>query len=494
MKEAARTNFTKPLVTRICVCCKEKVPDPRQFPCGCFWCRNCLERYLEFRIAESYRWPPMCCQFVLRDEDVEWIQSSTILEEYRKIDREKRKKPPLYCSQEQCKAILDTQNTIEGSDIIVCDKCKSKTCQKCHQGHEPIESGCKGPPKDAKLEALIRREGWQKCSRCNYTISRTTGCSHMTCYCGHEFCYNCGSTWRTCDCTGNLDDALYVLQQPRRGPLIEIERDAVRLIGRQDIINYAREARRIRRQRAQEEEDRIKKENQHPGQTHDDHASSTPSEETYRLMDATPGQSQDLPYRQRPEPLIENPLRSFSPSRGLTPIPESSLATYPPQNAAVESLLDLLSLGGPPETGPYIDIVRPRRHRIQSPLPEVPEVPEVPDLSLPYRSAAQRALEATTIELPTRQPIAPPAGRNPRRSRRSRRSRRARRALAASRGDSSQIHDPLPTEQNTPTEPGSRPESTPQDEVLNAPSPSTPPSQLSPSTPSNPPAWSPRSH
>ncbi|KAI1648345.1 uncharacterized protein F4817DRAFT_364504, partial [Daldinia loculata] len=251
------------------------------------------------------------------------------------------------------------------------------------------------------------------------------------------------------------------------------------------LLNHLRktEPQRTNGQMSQEEKEmqRRKKENQHSGQRHDDHGPLTLSEEFYRRTDPIAGQSRYLPHRQRPEPLIENPLRLLSPNRVLTTTPESSTATLPPQNVAVDRLLNHLSYQGEiPEMNLDINTRRPRRYRrnrIQSLSPEVHN-PSASDRFLAQQTLeAQQTLAAITMELPIRQTVAPTAGRRP---------------FAASRGGFSQIRNPLPTGRSTPTEPGSQPESTPQDEMPHASSPSTPPSQLSPSMPSSPPLSSPR--
>lgn len=36
---------------------------------------------------------------------------------------------------------------------------------------------------------------YQKCKKCNCVIERNEGCPHMTCKCGHQFCYGCGTKW-----------------------------------------------------------------------------------------------------------------------------------------------------------------------------------------------------------------------------------------------------------------------------------------------------------
>lgn len=48
---------------------------------------------------------------------------------------------------------------------------------------------------DDALRQLMAMHGWKRCPQCGHCVERTTGCPHMVCRCGCEFCYNCGSRW-----------------------------------------------------------------------------------------------------------------------------------------------------------------------------------------------------------------------------------------------------------------------------------------------------------
>ncbi|RLN22338.1 uncharacterized protein C2845_PM07G05060 [Panicum miliaceum] len=59
-------------------------------------------------------------------------------------------------------------------------------------------------PEDARLENLAKTRLWRQCVKCRHMIELAEGCYHVTCVCGHEFCYTCGKEWKekkaTCSC------------------------------------------------------------------------------------------------------------------------------------------------------------------------------------------------------------------------------------------------------------------------------------------------------
>nr|GEU47122.1 zinc finger, C6HC-type [Tanacetum cinerariifolium] len=44
------------------------------------------------------------------------------------------------------------------------------------------------------MMGLAKNKKWKKCPRCSYYVELASGCLHIRCRCGHEFCYGCGKT------------------------------------------------------------------------------------------------------------------------------------------------------------------------------------------------------------------------------------------------------------------------------------------------------------
>ncbi|KAL3008630.1 hypothetical protein AAZX31_07G042800 [Glycine max] len=45
------------------------------------------------------------------------------------------------------------------------------------------------------LMELAKNKCWRRCPKCNFYVEKVDGCKHITCRCGNEFCYACGSSW-----------------------------------------------------------------------------------------------------------------------------------------------------------------------------------------------------------------------------------------------------------------------------------------------------------
>ncbi|RAH80840.1 hypothetical protein BO86DRAFT_419760 [Aspergillus japonicus CBS 114.51] len=103
----------------------------------------------------------------------------------------------IYCSNLDCgRFIPPAQITFNLAHCLACDKMTCSTCKSVfHQGED-----C---PEDMALAAtldLARSEGWQRCFSCRAVVQLGVGCHHITCTCQAQFCYLCGSRWKTCKC------------------------------------------------------------------------------------------------------------------------------------------------------------------------------------------------------------------------------------------------------------------------------------------------------
>ncbi|KAI1494591.1 hypothetical protein F5X96DRAFT_665683 [Biscogniauxia mediterranea] len=182
-----------------CDICAEEGQDTRQLECRHNLCKSCICSAVKAAVLNRTRWPPnCCCYYHPTEEDIAWAGGPEMLKTYRDINREFFRKNPTYCSRQQCSELLD-EDEPDREGMLTCKTCGTRTCTKCKQGsHE--EHGCVRFL-DPALEATIKNKGWQRCRLCWRVISLESGCNHMRCLCGFEFCYFCGKRWGMCNCT-----------------------------------------------------------------------------------------------------------------------------------------------------------------------------------------------------------------------------------------------------------------------------------------------------
>ncbi|KAM1309725.1 hypothetical protein ACFX13_006542 [Malus domestica] len=124
----------------------------------------------------------------------------------------------VYCPYPRCSALMSKRELlqdvksrdVELSGVRKCLKCQCLFCINCkvpwHRNRTCADYKRLNPhpPEDTKLKSLASTNLWRQCVKCNHMIELAEGCYHMTCRCGHEFCYNCGGEWKdkkaTCSC------------------------------------------------------------------------------------------------------------------------------------------------------------------------------------------------------------------------------------------------------------------------------------------------------
>jgi hypothetical protein len=125
-----------------------------------------------------------------------------------------------------------TQTTDHNSSVdtrrVFCDACRKSFCLVCRlpwnqivRGHRvgrinefndavdrpPTESHCfKSCTKygrrsfkknDISYNSVARAVGAKTCPRCTRRVTRDDGCNHITCPCGHHWCFVCEVAWNT---------------------------------------------------------------------------------------------------------------------------------------------------------------------------------------------------------------------------------------------------------------------------------------------------------
>ncbi|KAK6083493.1 IBR finger domain-containing protein [Seiridium cupressi] len=187
--------------TAECEVCSCSIMGPAaHLSCGHLYCEQCLEGYVKTSLGSGAQFPPRCCN----QEIPSFIISSTLRSPETRIKYYTRlledgTPNKTYCSNADCGRFISPRHIAAGN--ARCPYCEQTTCADCKgKGHA---GPCAEDAGTAQLLALGKTEGWQRCNACQSMVQRTSGCSHMSCWCGSDFCYTCGSAWDTCSC---LDD------------------------------------------------------------------------------------------------------------------------------------------------------------------------------------------------------------------------------------------------------------------------------------------------
>lgn len=211
-----------------CPICQEEIDQDKMFTidgCRHKYCFSCMRQHIEAKLFNGMvpKCPHETCKSELNIDSCgrflmpkhikimkEWIREISMPVAER-----------VYCPYPKCSVLMSKS---EASDFarkenvsgrlfgarkcmecygLFCDNCKvpwhkNMTCKEYKRSNPSAH------PEDAKLKSLATRNLWRQCVKCNHMIELAEGCYHMTCRCGYQFCYNCGSEWvdkkPTCSC------------------------------------------------------------------------------------------------------------------------------------------------------------------------------------------------------------------------------------------------------------------------------------------------------
>ncbi|XP_057489847.1 uncharacterized protein LOC130775822 [Actinidia eriantha] len=191
-----------------CGICFEEKQIPQMFTtesCSHSFCYDCMSKHIAAKIQDNIiviPCPGIDCKTVLDPESCRQIVPKVVLVRWdeclcKSLIPESQR---VCCPYGDCSATLvnDSGETIGKAD---CPSCKRLICARCgvpwHSEFTCAEfkrlSGRE--EEDVLVEELAKKKRWRKCPNCNFYVEKTEGCLHVTCRCGHEFCYRCGAKW-----------------------------------------------------------------------------------------------------------------------------------------------------------------------------------------------------------------------------------------------------------------------------------------------------------
>ncbi|XP_039813834.1 ATP-dependent RNA helicase DEAH12, chloroplastic-like [Panicum virgatum] len=196
--------------------------------CAHRFCFSCMKEHVKVKLLHGML--PSCpqdgCTTKLSVEGSKAFLSPLLLEIMVQRVREEQIVPSqkIYCPYPKCSALMSLSEVIHpmqescskytfaaAATLRKCVKCRGSFCMSCMVPWHDMMSCDEykthythAHPEDTRLESLAKTHLWRQCVKCRHMIELAEGCYHITCVCGHEFCYTCGKEWKekkaTCSC------------------------------------------------------------------------------------------------------------------------------------------------------------------------------------------------------------------------------------------------------------------------------------------------------
>ncbi|KAL8671325.1 MAG: hypothetical protein Q9168_004186 [Polycauliona sp. 1 TL-2023] len=210
-------SFQWPVLCRICeheVSSKDSV----LLNCQHRYCDECIGLLFIAAMKHESVFPPRCCGVQIPLALVQHLLPANFDEEafnMRQLELETPNRT--YCSNNVCSAFIDPWYYVH--DSAACPRCFTYTCKVC-KGSAHGTDECPQNPAVLQLLATAASEGYKRCPGCQEMIEFEFGCNHMTCLCGHDFCWICETKWKRCACPHFNEEMLNEpLEWPRQEDL-----------------------------------------------------------------------------------------------------------------------------------------------------------------------------------------------------------------------------------------------------------------------------------
>lgn len=209
------------------ICCDEK-PNQMMITMKCShkFCSHCMKTFVDGKLQSSQvpiRCPQLKCKYYISATECKSFLPVASYEMLEKALTEANflNSDKMYCPFPSCSVLLDPHECLSArassssqleDSCVECPACQRFVCIECgvpwhtsmsceEYQNLPLEERDAG---DLTLHRLAQNNSWRRCQQCQRMIELTQGCYHMTCWCGHEFCYSCGAGYRdgqqACQC------------------------------------------------------------------------------------------------------------------------------------------------------------------------------------------------------------------------------------------------------------------------------------------------------
>ncbi|CAL5412874.1 unnamed protein product [Camellia sinensis] len=211
-----------------CSICSEEKPAKMMITMKCShkFCSHCMKTYVNEKVQSAQvpiRCPQLRCKYYISATECRSFLPVVSYEmlERALADANVLHSDKIYCPFPNCSVLFYPHECLSArasssrqseNSCVECPVCHRFICVECgvswhsllsceEYRNLPLEERDAG---DITLHRLAQNKRWRRCQQCWRMIELTHGCCHMTCRCGHEFCYSCGAGYRdgeqTCQC------------------------------------------------------------------------------------------------------------------------------------------------------------------------------------------------------------------------------------------------------------------------------------------------------
>ncbi|CAG8591784.1 18443_t:CDS:2 [Gigaspora margarita] len=165
-------------------------------------CSTCIKRHIEAELNTKgseilVRCPKSRCSIELTYDDVKRLAPKELFDRYDTLLLRAaiRKLPDFrWCKAAKCGSGQE-HTTGDNLPIITCEACGAKSCfthdVPWHRGLTCDEFSEQLQTKDYTANRAYYERHTKPCPRCKMSIEKNSGCDHMSCRCGYEFCWLC---------------------------------------------------------------------------------------------------------------------------------------------------------------------------------------------------------------------------------------------------------------------------------------------------------------
>ncbi|KDP44111.1 hypothetical protein JCGZ_05578 [Jatropha curcas] len=225
---SAEAGKGKKSLKETCVICFEDRDVGQMFQVsGCLhrYCFSCMKQHVEVKLLNGTgaKCPHEGCKSELSIGSCGKFLDPKLVEvmSQRKKEASIDVADKVYCPYLNCSALMSKREVLEYTNdfFVGAEQSGARKCMKCHHFfcinckaswhhnqtcYDYKRYNPKVHAEDAMLDSLAKENRWRQCVKCSHMVELASGCYHITCRCGYEFCYICGAPWKnkkpTCTC------------------------------------------------------------------------------------------------------------------------------------------------------------------------------------------------------------------------------------------------------------------------------------------------------